>query len=169
VSLTLLKSKRCLGDPYAAPPYRAPCATSRTPARSLYNTSSAQPATLSLNVQSFQSTTFNGERRIYGYHPLTSRAPLRPSDLAALRCFLLRSRRSKLALREALESRSKDWLCAESKTILWERNGPRNFICPRATTRTIVLTFRRRRDSPTGILRLVSPIREISSLFIDPR
>lgn len=70
-------------------------------ARSLYNTSSAQPATLSLNVQSFQSTTFNGGRHIYGYHPLTSRTPFASSArLFSLPWyFLLLFRRRRPALR----------------------------------------------------------------------
>lgn len=102
-------------------------------ARSLYNTSSAQPATLSLNVQSFQSTTFNGGRRIYGYHPLTSRTPFvssaRPFSLPSsflLSFFVvLRLDRPKLVLRKVPES--ENWLCAETKTILWERNGLEKF------------------------------------------
>lgn len=118
------------------PPYRTPYATSRTPARSLYNTSSAQPATLSLNVQSFQSTTFNGGRRIYGYHPLTSRpaCPFVPSARPLLSFMQLSpsfssSYRPKLTLRKTMESWFRNWLRTETKTILWERNGPRNFIC----------------------------------------
>lgn len=68
MSLALLKSKRCLGDPYSA--VLLPYATSRTSARSLlqYVLSTAS-ATLSLNVQSFQTTTFNGGCRIYGTPP----------------------------------------------------------------------------------------------------
>lgn len=66
LGLPLLKSKRCLGCPGSAtlPPKAAiPVAQKRERA---FTIRPEQPTTLSLNVQSFQSTTFNGGRRIYG-------------------------------------------------------------------------------------------------------
>ena len=66
LGLALLKSKRCLGCPGSAtlPPKAAiPVAQKRERA---FTIRPEQPTTLSLNVQSFQSTTFNGGRRIYG-------------------------------------------------------------------------------------------------------
>lgn len=66
LGLPLLKSKRCLGCPGCAtlPPKAAiPVAQKRERA---FTIRPEQPTTLSLNVQSFQSTTFNGGRRIYG-------------------------------------------------------------------------------------------------------
>lgn len=118
------------------------------PARSLYNTSSAQPATLSLNVQSFQSTTFNGGRRIYDYHPLTSCMSLAPHRSFVLPALIRPPPFSssyasalKLTLRKASESWSENWLRATIKTILWKRNGPRNFICPGSMMCAIIVTF----------------------------
>lgn len=66
LGLALLKSKRCLGCPGSAtlpPKATIPVAQKRERA---FTIRPEQPTTLSLNVQSFQSTTFNGGRRIYG-------------------------------------------------------------------------------------------------------
>lgn len=66
LGLALLKSKRCLGCPGSAtlpPKATIPIAQKRERA---FTIRPEQPTTLSLNVQSFQSTTFNGGRRIYG-------------------------------------------------------------------------------------------------------
>lgn len=110
-------------------------------ARSLYNTSSAQPATLSLNVQSFQSTTFNGGRRIYGYHPLTSRTPFassaRPFSLPSYFLLLFRRPATASTDRSSCSEKCRNRIprigCARRpKQFYGSVMVSKNFICPRS-------------------------------------
>lgn len=134
--LALLKSKRCLGDPCSAVLQDS----LRLCTESLQYDLDTASATLSLNVQSFQTTTFNGDRHIYGTYPLLpwhpSRRPLVRSSCSLCASVSLFADlrhccpKLKLTLQKALES--ENWL-VEIKTILWMCDGLGNFICWRLT------------------------------------